>query len=529
MNKKIFLWIISGIAAFVLLIMFLANVVVEPWIGKKIQTAVNENAGNYQVKIEKVDVSILRSGIEFKKISLQSKAKNEGQSGLSGEIESVKLKGIHLLKAVFKRDIDIGQVDVFNSRITGIVSFPEKSGPARLSPLNIRIEKLFFEQLVVDVKNTTTAQSYSLKGGNLKIYAINVEKQDTLSPEIFGQFDFDAPAFKTVSSDSLYTYSAVGINYAATSKTLTADSFAIQPNYTEYGFAAQSKFETDRVDGRFSQISFHDFSATDFVKSGSLSSSFIEIGELKLHVFRDKRKEFRHIEKPTFQEMIANYPGALNIDSIGILSGNIEYSEHAEKAIEKGSISFDEIDIKIYKITNDTIYKTEKAYLELNTNALLMGKGKIAILLKARIFDKQNTFTVNGSLSEMEASELNPILEKNAFISITSGKINAMYFSFSANDTKATGNLKLLYQGLDFAVVNKQTGETDAIITQLKSMIANIIVIESNPIPGEDVRTGIIDYERDPERFLFNYVVKSFLTGIKTSMMKTNSPGKLNK
>jgi hypothetical protein len=64
MKKKIFLWIISGIAAFVLLIMFLANVVVEPWIGKKIQTAVNENAGNYQVKIEKVDVSILRSGEE---------------------------------------------------------------------------------------------------------------------------------------------------------------------------------------------------------------------------------------------------------------------------------------------------------------------------------------------------------------------------------------------------------------------------------------------------------------------------------
>jgi hypothetical protein len=86
---------------------------------------------------------------------------------------------------------------------------------------------------------------------------------------------------------------------------------------------------------------------------------------MELNVFRDKRKEFRHIEKPTFQDLIYNYPGTLNIDSIGILSGNIVYSEHAEKAIEKGSVSFNEIDATIYKITNDTIYKTEKAYLEL--------------------------------------------------------------------------------------------------------------------------------------------------------------------
>lgn len=210
----------------------------------------------------------------------------------------------------------------------------------------------------------------------------------------------------------------------------------------------------------------------------------------------------------------------MSIDSVGILSGNIVYSEHAEKAIEKGSVRFNEIDATIYKITNNTIYKTEKAYLKLNANALFMGKGKVAIILKFRIFDSRNTFAVNGTLSEMEASELNPILEKNAFITITSGKINAMDFSFSANNTKATGDLKLFYQGLDFAVINKQTGEPTAIIEQVKSMIADIVVLESNPMPGEEVRPGIIEYERDPEIFLFNYVVKALMTGMKTSITK---------
>jgi hypothetical protein len=55
-------------------------------------------------------------------------------------------------------------------------------------------------------------------------------------------------------------------------------------------------------------------------------------------------------------------------------------------------------------------------------------------------------------------------------------------------------------------------------------MIANILVMESNPMPGEEVRPGIIEYERDPEKFLFNYVVRSLMSGITTSITKTKSP-----
>ncbi len=516
--------IILGITAFVLLIILLTTVVVEPWIGKQIQTSLGEISDDYQITVEKVHVSILRSGVELENITLLSKQENEGKPDLTGEIESIKFKGIHRMKALFRKEIDIREVYVFNSRIVGRFASPEKTGPAKLSPFNISIQNLFFDRLVLDIKSATTAQAYSLKGGILKVYDINVEKLDTLSSHIIGQLDFDVPEFKTVTPDSLYTFLVVGINYSATSKMLVADSFAIQPNYSEYGFTARHQFETDRIEGRFSQISFHDFSAAEYIKSGNLTSSFIGIGELNLDVFRDKRKHFQHIERPTFQELIYNYPGILNIDSIGILSGNIVYSEHAEKAIEKGSVSLDEIDATIYKITNDTIYKTEEAYLELQMNALFMGKGKVAILLKSRIFDSQNTFAVNGTLSGMEASGLNPILENHAFITITSGKINSMDFSISANNTKATGNLKLLYQGLGLAILNKQTGETGAIIEQVKSVIANIIVMESNPMPGEEVRPGIIDYERDPDKFLFNYVVKALTSGLKTTVKKVKNP-----
>ena len=63
MKRKIVLRILFGIIAFVLLVLLLTKVVVEPWIGKKIQTSLDENSGEYIIKIEKVHVSIFRSGV----------------------------------------------------------------------------------------------------------------------------------------------------------------------------------------------------------------------------------------------------------------------------------------------------------------------------------------------------------------------------------------------------------------------------------------------------------------------------------
>jgi hypothetical protein len=524
MKQDLMVKIPVGIVVFALLIVLLVKVIVEPRIEKLIQAALIEKPGDYLITIEKVQVSILHSEVELENISLVSKSENEEQPGLSGEIESARFKGIHMLKVLFRKELDIRKIEIYNSRLRGEIPFEEKTRPAVVAPRTIRIKSLLFNKLFIDLKDAATTQTYLVSEGVLKMSDIRFQKKDTLSPGIIGQIDFDMSELKTVTSDSLYTFKAEGISYSSNSNILTANNFAIQPNYSEYAFAARNQFETDRFEGRFSQLSFHDFSAETLIKSGNLTTSLIEIGAIELNIFRDKRKEFRHIDKPTFQDFIYNYPGNLNIDSIRILSGNIVISQHAEEAAEKGSIWFSKIDATISKISNDTIYKTEKGYLELNANGLLMDKGRLTVLLKATIFDRNGTFTVSGALSGMEASALNPMLEKTAFITINSGIINDLNFSFSADNTKATGTLIVLYQGLNVAVINKKTGESSGIMAWVKSVVANIIMIESNPMPGEDVRPGVIEYERDPERFLFNYIVKALLSGINTSITKKKVP-----
>ncbi len=518
-SKKVLIFL-AGIVVFVLLLISMMTVVVEPLVRKKIQTAFNENSSDYQIKIDKVHISIIHSGIELENITLQSKQTHGDIHDMTGEIASVSFKGIKLAKAIFKNDIDVGEVSVFNSRIKGVIPFPEKARPPKISSLNIRIDSLFFDKLVVEIKDSATAQAYSIKDGVLKIYDMQIAKLDTLSPEIFTKFDFDIQELHTVSADSMYTIKAIGTNYSVRSKTLKVSNFAIQPNYKGYEFTSRHKFETDRIEAHLDSVYFYGFSAADYLKSGSLVSSRIEIGKMEVNAFRDKRKEFRHVNKPAFQDMITNYPGLINIDSVGILSGSITYTEHAEEAEEPGIISFNEFNAEISNITNDTVYKADDEFFELHAKALLMNKGEMTILLKSRLFDNRNTFSVEGSLSGMEVKELNPMLENNAFIYANSGKIDQMNFSFTANNTKASGTMTLLYNGLDVTIKNKRTDDTTSVKSWVVSILANKKIRNSNPAPGEKVRIGIIDQDRDPERFLFNYSFKAILSGIKSSIDK---------
>lgn len=520
---KILLRILAGIAVFVFVIILLSTFVAEPWVRKKIQIAFNENSVDYKLKIGEVHLSVFQSAIALEDIIVHSVPEQNGSPDLTAVIASVEFKGINLWKAIFKNDVELRELTIFDCRFQGKVPFPEKRRPAKISSLKIRIDSLFVDKLNASISDSATSKAFSIKDGVWKVYDIKIEKLDTISPgNIFRKFDFDVQELQRVAADSMYTFTATGINYSSGLKTLMISDFSIHPNYKDYDFTSRHRFETDRIEADLKNIHFYDFSAANFLNSRSLETSYIEIGELDVDAFRDKRKPHKKVKVPAFQEMIYDYPGALNIDSIGILAGNISYSEHAEKANEPGIIRFNQFNARLYKITNDTIYKTEKAFMELKTEALLMGKGKVVIALKAELFNHRNTFTVDGGISKMEIGDLNSMLENNAFIYVTSGTIDDMNFSFTANNTKALGKMTLLYHGLDIAVKNKLRDDTTGVKAWFLTVIANHKIMDANPIPGKKLRIGIIDKERDPERFLFNYCAKSIFSGISQSLNKAS-------
>jgi hypothetical protein len=519
MRSKKFLKILLGIFVLLLLGRLLTTLFLEPLVRNRLELTMLEKNKNYKISIGRLHIKLISRGIELKNIKISSGEENQGTLEIYGEIELLKVRGINVIKIIFTKDIDIKELTISNSDIKITKLSPDKTIASVVLPHNVCIDRILVNKMDLGIKTNSNSRSFSVKEGFLKIYNLELEKYDTISPQIISQFDFKAKELISVSADSMYSYYTRDIIYSKTLASLACDSFSIHPNYKEYDFTSRHKFQSDRIEANISGIGISNFSFSEYIKSGSLAISSIKIEKMDMNVFRDKRKEFHHKTKPAFQDMIYSYRGIINIDTIGLLNGNITYTEHAKDANKPGSISFNEIKARIYKISNDIIYKSKNDSLKLSCEALLMGKSKITFFLKGRIYDPHNMFFLNGTASGIDADKLNPILEKSAYM-YASGKIDEMKFSFAADNLKAKGKMTLLYNNLDITVKNKRTDDTTAFKERLASKIANNRVLDSNPSPGETKRDGIIDYERDPERFLISYCLKSILSGIKFSLAK---------
>jgi hypothetical protein len=518
--KKTILKIAACTVIIVLLFILIIRVFIGPWAEKKIESSLNEKNINYIFEIDRVHILFFSSGIELRGISGTKKDAEAGKRKTPILIASVKVKGLNLLKAIFKKEISIREVSIFRISVASTIKMTKNSGTALVAPINITIGRILFDRTDISLKDSSSKESFSLKDGVLEIFNLKICRNDSIAAGVLKDIDFKAGELILVTPDSMYSFIAKGITCSAASGTISADTFSIHPNYGNYDFTSRYKLQKDRIEVTVSGFFAKGFDAAGCLASGNIVSSYVEMGELEVVVFRDKRKEFNSKNKPSFQELIHSYPAILHIDSIVIKSGGIIYSEHSEKANEPGSLRFEKLNAKLYTVANDLEKDARKPDLILQADALFMKEGKLSVLLEGKLNDPDNSFSLNGTLKDLEAATLNPFLEKTAFIYATSGHINYMNFSFSADNNISKGNLTLAYTGLDIALKNKHTDDTTALKEKFLSVIVNMEVINSNPMPGEKMRLGIIEYKRDPQRFLFSYCAKSIMSGIRTSLVR---------
>lgn len=513
-RRKILLAIIiiavAGLIAAVLL--------VGPLLDKKITAALNEKFNAYTIDIKNVNWSLIPIRIGLNHIAITSDTATKSDNYLKGQIGKVHLKGISLLKAAFNGKYAMKDLIISDIRLEGILPTQEKEIAPMVSSIDLHIENIYFDHANLAMRDSASSRTIELTEGFLKIADFRLRKSDTIN---FVQLsDFSAEQLLFVSKDSMYTFRARQISYADTLKVLSIGGISILPNYKDYEFTSRVAEETDRIEGKLEKVRFNQFSASAYYNSKEIKSSYISIGKVELNVFRDKRKPDNLNEKPVFQHFIYSYPGFLNIDSLEVNKGTITYTEHAEKAPKPGAVSFNEVKATVYNISNDTVYKTREAYTSMKAEALLMGVSKMDVLLKARLFDPANTFSLKGMLGPIKVNHLNPILENNAFLTANSAIIDTLSFNFTGNDTKAAGELVMLYRGLDITVKGKREDKDSGIKEQLLSFLANKGAYDSNPVPSEQTRVGIIDFERDTTKFIFNYWLKAILTGVKSSVIK---------
>ena len=519
MKKTILSRVVLGVTVLTLLLLFFTKILLEPWITRQAESKIREKLPDYQISIGKIYVSFLRSGLVLENLAIRSKQEQPDHEDLTGEITSVRLNGINTFSLIFSNKIEVHEVVFFNSCLRGKIPFSKKEHAANVSGWNIRIDHLVFNMIELSLETGLSPKYNLIKEGLLNVYDLHISKTDTLSLALLHPFDFEAEELISVPADSLYTFKIKHFNYSETTKRLRADSFLVHPNFRDYEDTGHHKFLAERFELAFGTIEADDFSASDYLKSGILVSSYLRICNLDLAAYCNKRKSLPTEPGLTIQNMIYEYPGAIQIDSLSLLDGNATYTELARHTTEPGRIIFSGISVMVYNISNNPIYKSREAYTKMNIHASLMGKGKFDIQLLNRIFDPQHRFEMKGSLSGMNATELNSMLETNANLQVVSGNIDSLKFNYTADDIRAIGSMALSYSNLKLIEMDGVWDDVHPFNGEQKFIPAGHRVLNSNPVDGKKSRIGIIAFKRNPEKTFTSYCFQTILSGIKSSII----------
>jgi|GEM_PF-930689 len=318
--------------------------------------------------------------------------------------------------------------------------------------------------------------------------------------------------FSITTKDSLYRFSMGQLTLSYNDSILQLDSLKMEPNFNDKQFSKVFGSQTDRMTLSVNKIVMARVSVKALIENRELNAPLVVVEGVRLLAYRDKN--FTRIEKamPTVQQLLRKIPIYLNLDTIQVTNGFIQYRELVKGGKSPGYITFTDLHGSIYNFTNDTLLHKDDLVLTASTK--LMGKGDMEAVVKFPYANDGN-FSMKGSMSAFQINDLNPMLEPNANILIRNGRITQTDFEFNAGLKFAKGTMTFRYRDLEVEMLDKETKESDATREKIFSLIANnVALVSDNPSEDKPVRTAGLYYERNPNRFVFNYCWKTLLSGI---------------
>ena len=445
---------------------------------------------------------------------------------------SIELTGVDLERAYLQKNYTVKNAFIKNPNVS-LISYKEPvKEEKRIDPKDIldqlisknlkflNVQRLDFSNATFSLKKMNDPESKDMVleriSGKVKNFNLN-QKSRRIDSRLFYADDIDLKIknYTYLLPDSLYAIKADEIGVSLAKSRIYMDSVRLIPKYGKYQFANQLGFEKDRVEFNARLIEFKNFNFEDYILKGKVKSGLVNVNDFRAKNFRDKRLPFPESQMPPMpQQWIRDFDHYLKLDLVKLKNGYVSYEEFTEDGQKPGKIEFTSLNAEIRNITNSPQAWKRNDLLTIDARAKLMGKGKIQAYFNANLSNKQNKFTLSGTIDQMNLREINPMLENVANVSVKSGQNDRLDFSFDGNNNFSVGEMRFRYSDLKITVMKKKTGDKGG----FASFLANTFVINNKNPNGKNLRVGEIYFERDKQKSLFNFLWKSMLSGIKPSL-----------
>ena len=298
---------------------------------------------------------------------------------------------------------------------------------------------------------------------------------------------------------------------------LSMDSLAFYPLSDRDAFMKTKDFQITHNQLFTGKINVNGIDFNQLVQDSVLYAKKVSLNDLNFLVYKDKRLPFKHgVEKPMLTDLLLGIKPEINVDSVILKNGFIEYEEFNDKTKQFGKITFDKIRgvITNFKTFNPAISDS----LKFNLYARLLDTADLRIKYKQSYTDSLSGFNLKLIVSSFDLTALNPILRTFASAELKSGYLDTIRMSVIGRKHVAFGVMKMYYNHLNAVILKRGTEDTKTVVTKSVSFITNRIVHTKNRYG-----TGEVYAERDPEKGFVNYWVKIVIGGVFTNTgVRTN-------
>lgn len=319
---------------------------------------------------------------------------------------------------------------------------------------------------------------------------------------------------------SFESYEFIGVN------DLMINGLSIVTPYPQSEYNKHNKYHTDWFSIKIYKIRLNNFDYQRLIREKKFHASSITIDSAEIDVYRDKTlpdPPFEH--KPLWASMLRKLNTELHLDTLYIRNSNVRYFEKSLHSEIPGRVHFANTYATCYGISNNAEKLKSNPILEIDMQAEAMGVSKIEAKALIDLSSRNDAFTLSARAAAFDAVSMNRILSGVLPVSITDGRVKGLHLDMTANENTASGTVEMEYEDMEFELFPGD--EHSHLKSFLANMAAKAIIHKENLRSNKNFRTGVISFDRNKDRSIFNYWWKATQTGIVDVMM--TDAGKLFK
>lgn len=464
----------------------------------------------------------------------------------TGNFNITDLKVAHPNKAdvfipeIFFRGFDVQQMllDHTVSMDSMIIHKPSVSlawqqvGGTDLHTPALHIRHVAIDEANLDLyyPNLPQQDSIALSNMALIIKELAYEPNQKATTQIARSLVFSGEDFHYRLDDSLYIFHVGRYTYTHPKMELTLEDVALQPTYNRGEFQTKIDYQQDWLDITLDKLQLSGFQLDSLINNRKLLASRLLLVHLLLDTHRDKRLPRKAGEYQSLpQTWLKLLPFGLNLDTVTIAQSKITHSEFSEEGEYPGTLFFNDLDIQLLNVSNLTSSDTSGQWMKMHGSGTLMKSGNFILDVNFDLNSPQDRFTMEGTVGNMDLTEMNAFLENTAFVQVKGGINKLLKFNVDANEDYAIGKMVFFYDNLKITILNEKNTESKGLGNTIKSLFANTFVVNTRNPHFIFVREGNIFYERDKSKSVFNYWAKSILSGVVSSIGATNNKKEIKK